>query len=436
MKRLDYFLAAIKDKAYTRTDWIRSVFCIVQEDPEAYKKDPYAYRLIQRRDGYFFLDPNNNLEPTKLTDADITKELLSPADVLDVPLGILPNTPKAIKTTTIGNVLFNAIVVAHPFKDKIDFLEGQISIKKLDAIIADRLVDDLPEGTIPPADTKDIYVHEYLKYTTSIRLINEIADFFVPAASEKTMTPPPGIKEYRKKLVEENKDRLNDPAVLAEIDAKLQEYDRAYYQDDDDAMGFVPTQKSEVRRKLFLTVGAQAGFGDGIKVEHVEKSLSEGTDIDKMPVLFSGSRAGSFNRGHQTMMGGAKFKELIRAASNSKILDEDCGTNIGAMTLITKDNAKLFLKRYYLENGKTVHITEENIDSLIGKTINLRSPRYCKAEHTDYCRYCVGDDLALQPKAVATAVADIGSAFLTLFLKKMHVSGLATAKLDLPSSLS
>ncbi len=50
-----------------------------------------------------------------------------------------------------------------------------------------------------------------------------------------------------------------------------------------------------------------------------EVTFSEGTDIDKMPVLFSGSRAGSFNRGHQTMMGGAKFKELIRAASyNSK----------------------------------------------------------------------------------------------------------------------
>ncbi len=38
MNKLDYFLAAIKDKAYTRTDWIRSVFCIVQRRPEGLQR--------------------------------------------------------------------------------------------------------------------------------------------------------------------------------------------------------------------------------------------------------------------------------------------------------------------------------------------------------------------------------------------------------------
>ncbi len=71
-----HFLAAIKDACCcVQISWYSLFFCIVQEDPEVYKK-PHADRLNPKEHVMviFFLDPNDTLEPNNAIDADTLKE--------------------------------------------------------------------------------------------------------------------------------------------------------------------------------------------------------------------------------------------------------------------------------------------------------------------------------------------------------------------------
>lgn len=423
---------------YKRMEWIRSLFCVTAEGEDAYLKDPYNYRLVFNRQGAFFIDPDNDNKLSKLDTGNkkLDEPLLTPSSILSIPKGTLPNVDRDIKNTTVGNVIVNAICLIYPFGNKIPFLEGEITPSKIEDIILERLHDN-PED---PKERKQefIYVDEYLRFTESMLMIRNMTDIVVPGATETNMTPPDGVIEYRNKLMKENTGKLQDPAVLADIDKKLVAYDAEYLAKDPSGLAFLQKKKmrNEVRRKLFLTVGGLSGFGDGTTVTDVPKSLSEGMDVQSIPAMNSDSRAGSFNRGHQTMLGGAKFKELIRAAANAKIEEEDCHTTMGSPEFITRENAPLFIGRYILVDGKDEFLDENSIKKYIGKNVMIRSPMYCKSEKTDYCKHCVGDRLALHPTAISVAVSDIGSAFLTLFLKKMHVSGLTTAEMDYLEEIS
>lgn len=435
MQTLDYYLHAIRSGAYKRVDWIRAAFCLIQEAPEAYKEDPYPYRIVQQTNGVFFINPEKEYNLEKIDDATVGQELLKPGMRISLSKDSLENVGKDLETT-VGNVLLNAIVLIYPFGKLFPFQEGKVNVKQIEKLILAKLEDDPKD----PTERKPghLYVQDYLKYTEAMGLIREIVDIFVPGASKGSMTPPPGVVEYRNKLLKENADRLSDPAVVADIDAKLVEYDKAYLKDDDDAQGFMlsPKMQKEVRRKLFLTVGGQSGMSDGVETTLVPNSLSEGNDVSLLPVLNSTARAGSYNRGHQTMNGGAQFKRTLRAASNSSVTVHDCGTKVGKPIIIPANDKDAYLGFSVITPKGTVELTEENISQYLNQVVQLRSPQYCKAEKTDYCQVCSGKRLSLHPTAVAVAVSDIGSTFLYLFLKKMHVSGMDNVKLDIMSSLS
>lgn len=438
MNKLDVFLAGIRNKNYERLDWIRTLLCLVAEPEGKWKTESYPYRIVQQRDGYYYVDPTTN-ELVLIRDANVSEPLLKPSDVLTINTGYLPNV-KQDTLTTVGNVLLNAISLCYAFGGKIEFMTGVMDIKKIEKEIVKRMIDDPPHLTQEQkaANLKDIYVSEYIRYTEAMLLVRALSDIVIPTASRKLLTPPPNVQQLRNKLIEENKDRMTDPAVIANIDKKLVEYDTQYLADDDAAQGFLLKGKyrNEVRRKLFLTVGAQAGFSDGVEVAHTAKSLSEGMDIKSFAVANSSMRKGSYSRGHETMLGGAKFKELLRAATNSQISMDDCKTTVGLPTNITKENSATYIGYYFIVDGKSVKITEENHANYVGRRVQVRSTMYCKASSTDYCKCCIGDKLALHPNALAVAVSDVGSLFLSMFLAKMHVSGQQTAKLDVLSSIN
>ena len=434
MNKNDAFVKAIQAGNYKKITWIRSCLCLIAEGPDDYKEEPYAYRIVQLRDGIYTVDPEKNLELTKITDADPSQPFLTLKTKITLKKGDLPNVTKDI-TTTVGNVLINAICLIYPFHDTIPFQEGVLKVKSLEAKILEKLEDNPAK----PEDKKPgiIYVNDYLKFTEAMIFIRELSELAIPSSSEKTMTGPPGVEALRDKLLLQHKDRLTDPAVLAEINKQLQAFDADYLKGDDTAEGFLlkSSLKGEVRRKLFLTVGAQAGFGSGVEVENVANSLAEGINVDSVPVLNSSSRAGSYNRGHQTMLGGAQFKKLIRAAANATVTEDDCKTKIGKLLSLNQDNIKDYYGFAIITPTGHEILTEDNQSKYLNKTIMVRSPMYCKTSKSDYCKVCVGPKLALHPTAVAVAVSDVGSAFLSLFLKKMHVTGLTTALLDVESSI-
>jgi hypothetical protein len=441
MKKHDFFLRAMLAHEYKRTAWVISAFSVISEEPEDWKKDPYPYRIVQTAAGYFFVNPDNTSELTIIDDAIIGKPLFYAREKVSLSAGDVENLFEDI-TTTYGNVLFNYIAVVYPFGNKIPFQTGRISPGKMESLIIDRLKDNLkPDDPVPKSTpvNQPIYVSEYLKFSDAMFCLSAYTQLFVPSYTEKAITAPPGVKELRTRLLEENKDRLHDPAVIAKIDSQLVQYLKDWMKDDP-AMGFLIKDKSfsNVRKKLYLMIGAEYGMDDARpEVELVETSLSEGWKAEKFAALNTSSRSGSFSRSSMTELGGEATKWLMRASSNITITMDDCKSSVGIEVLVNKgEESKLigFTAVRAIENtdgeSEQEKITADNVGSYLGHKVYIRSPMYCLAPKTDFCRTCVGDRLSISPTGLSTAISEYGSVFLTTMMKAMHSTALVLRRMD------
>ncbi len=434
MLKHDFFLAAMQHECYRRMDWVLKAFSIVKEEPDEWMKDPYPYRIVQTPEGHMYVEPNDGNQLHKILGTKPSEPPFQFLEKIFVDAGRIPNLKRPV-TTTFGNVLVNYVIFVWPFGDKMDFLTGQINAKAIEKEIEARLVDD-PEDLSTATDRNAIYVHEYLKFAEAIFSLGGYTQLCVPSASEKTMQSPPGIAEYRKKLIEEKKDSLNDPATIAWIDAKLVEYDREYMKDDP-AMGFLTNKSFDiVRKRLYLMHGAEAGFGDGVTVDLVPNSLEEGWDINHMPAMVNYLRNGSYSRGAMTALGGWAVKFFYRVMQNTTISGKDCGSRLGMPRDISEENIKDYIGFWVVGPSGPILIRPGNADSFIGKRVTMRSPLFCKSEFTGYCECCVGVKNAQNPNGLGAAAAEVGSQFMGIYMALMHGKALKVAKYDFKKSIS
>jgi hypothetical protein len=425
----DFFLAAMRAEEFRRQAWVLSAFCLINEGPDDWKKDPYPYRIVQMPSGHFFVDPDNNGELSPIEGATKGEPIFQVKERIQLKKGEIINLKKDVDTT-YGNLLLNYIVLVYPFKDKLDYMEGRFSPKDVEKLILKRLVDNPKEGETLPEGK--ISVEEYLNYADAAFATVAYTQMCVPAATEKTMTAAPGIFELRDKLLKENWERRNDPAVIAKIDAELVAFDKAYLKGDRGADYLLSGKAYDiVRKRQFGMHGAEAGLNDGVEVELIDKSLSEGWDISKFPAYNNSLRAGSFNRGRETMLGGESVKWLFRASSNVAVTEKDCGSKIGNEITVDGDNYNWIVGFWLIGSGEPTLVPDaEEAKKCIGKTVSVRSPMYCKLEKTDYCECCVGVALASNPTALSAAITDYGSVMMYINMQAVHGKKLSVQKLD------
>lgn len=448
MNKYQFFLAAMRAEAFLRTAWVISAFAVVSEGPDDWQKEPYPYRIVQTPTAYFFVDPENQNQLTKIDDATVGQPLFSFQEKTQWKPQDIPNLNKETEAT-YGQMLFNFIVLVWSFKKKIPFVEGKRTPHDLEAIIVKRLADDPPDGILLEKDVREraqveaspetapIYVYEFLKFRNAMFYLSGFTQLCVPAATEKSMQSAPGIYEYRAKLLEENKDRLHDPVVIANIDKALVEYDRAYLKGDA-SENFLITKKSIdlVRKKMYGMHGAETGFSEGVDVKLIPTSLSEGWDVQAVPAYMNSLRLGSFNRSVQTAMGGEAVKWLLRASSNITVSVDDCGSKYGMPLVVSKDNLRKLVGFSVVTNNGSVRVKDEKeAETYLGKAIQVRSPMFCKLTKTDYCKVCVGERLAALPTALSSAVSATGSDFMLLYMGAAHAKALVTAEMDITTAL-
>lgn len=433
MTKLEFFLAAMQADQGRRRGWVISAFSLISEGPDDWKKNPYPYRIVQTPAGKWFVDPNNDNQLSPIVGTIAGEPPFNIKDRIALKAGSVPNLNQDIETT-YGNLLFNYTAVIYPFGTKIPYQQGRVSPSDMEALILDRL-KDTPK-TDEPREDKWIYVDEYLKFADAMFYLAGFTQLCVPAGTRKTMTAPPGIEALKKRLLEENKDRLHDPATIAKIDAELVKADAEYLKGDA-SEGFLISNKSRniVRKKLFLMHGAEVGLDEGVDVDLIQNSLAQGWDIDKFPAMNNSLRAGSYNRGAQTMLGGESVKWLLRASSNITVTKDDCGTRLGNVIAVTGDNYKWIEGFYVLTQSGDVKVDKETSKSYVGKTVTVRSPMFCKLDKTDYCAHCVGERLAENPTALSSAIADYGSVFLSIYMAAAHAKGLMLAKMDFKTAI-
>lgn len=425
MHKRDYFIAALKGGAYRWKKWVISCFSVTMPSEKEVVVE-FPYQLFHNENGHFFHDPENNNEITWLEGTDPKDAPFRFRQEIVLGAGEIPNLKKGI-TSNYGNLLFNQLVLCYAFGDKIEYLEGEITVKRVEAIIEGRLQDDPAEGV--DRDPNAIYVSEYKKFNEAIFSLAGYAQLCVPSATPRTMTTDPRIPARRKELLEQYKDRLHDPVVQAMIDKELIQMDREWIEGDPNK-GFYYRDKSfnVVRKKVFLTQGAEQGFG--VQGQFIPNSLEDGWDIQHLPAMSNSLRDGSFNRGSQTMLGGEATKFNYRIFQNTSVTEDDCGSTWGLKVSLTKDNIKHYISNYALTGKGDAEITKENAESFIGKTVRVRSPIYCKTSGANFCAHCMGKKISATPRAIPTYAADIGSMFLGIFMKAMHGKALVTAEWD------
>jgi hypothetical protein len=371
--------------------------------------------------GYHYVSPEGQL--VRIEDAIPGSPLYRFNEVIHVPPNVVPTVSEAIESM-YGVVFVNYVMVLWPLRGKIPFQNKEVFAGGIEKLILARLVDDdiAAKSTETNPFKQPISVSERVAQADATFYLTGFSQISTPSATEKTMTPAPGILELRAKLLAENKDNLGDPAVIAKISAQLQAYDREYLKGDRGNDFLIDTGKSFgiIRAKRFNMIGGQKGLSDG--------------DFDM--AMNNTSRSGSYDRGADTQLGGESVKWLLRASSNINILaGKDCGAKLGNPQVITEDRHNTIGFHVVTEQG-AVELTEENYSSYLGKRVMIRSPLFCVAEHTDICGVCAGPRLSASPTGASNAISQLGNTFMRLKLKGMHGKELKVVDVDLQTALS
>ena len=435
MLKRDLFVAAMKAGRYQELGWIVTAFAMTKDTDSSTL--PYPYRLVPNPLGMHYCDPASDGPALPIEDAVMGEPLYRFKDKLTVGPGDIPNLHEEIETT-YGNFLFNWIVMVYSFGDKLPYQTGSVSAGKLEKLIL-RNFKDTPQE---PSERKpdEIYVDEYLRFAKAMYFLTGMTQLCVWAATKKTMLPPPGIQAFREKLLAENEGHLHEMATIAKIDAELVKFDAAYLKGDPGGDNFISDFKSRniVRKKLFLMHGAEMSLDDNtVNATLIRNSLSEGWDITKFPEMNNSLRAGSFNRGAETELGGVSVKWLLRASSNINVTEDDCGSTVGGVIDVDASNLHKLVGFSAITKQGSVRVnTLEEAGTYLGKRVMMRNPMYCKLTLTDYCKVCVGERLNVTPTGLSIAVSAYGSAFLSLFMAASHGKALSLAKMDIKTAIT
>lgn len=431
MNKEQYYIKACKAQCYKDLPWVISVFSLVQEGPDDWRENPYPYRFVRDATGCFYVNPENVEELLRLEDADAGAPLFEAGDLIELQAGDCPNLKQDL-TSSVGNLLFNWVALVYPFGDKIEYVnpEAEVDFGAIKKQILKRFHDDVAPGE--QEQPEFIYAREYLLHAEGMFYFTGMTQLFAWAGSQRILVAPPGIKEYRKKLLEENKDSLGETETIAKIDKALIAFDAEYLKGDPSERFLTKKSRQTVRKKLYLMHGAEVSLAaNTVKTDIIPTSLSEGLDITRWPQYMDGLRAGSYFRGAETMLGGVSAKELLRASSNINIVKGDCGAKVGFKTLITKANLENYSFFSMVDDkGVTTKFHDAaHVGEYLGQVIQIRDPMYCQAT-PDFCEVCAGERLSINPDGLSIEIMAYGSVFLTMSLKKMHANVLEVAYMD------
>lgn len=428
MLKRDLYFQAFNAGAHLRKKWVLSAFAVTRHD---FNQEIEAFDFRYSKDmTEAFVDG----AWVTITDVPPMTPVFKAMETLSLKKGEVPNLSTDVEST-YGDVLINWRVLVYAFNDRMEYRVGPISIGKIEVEIAKRMKDDpLPDEQ---TDESAIYVRDYLNFGQAASDLDGFTQLFVPTSTARSLQTDPEVRAVRTRLLEENKDRLHDPAVVAEIQNTLVAMDKAWIKGDP-SEGFFIGEKvwNTARKRMFLIHGPEAGFDEGGDAELVINSLNEGWDISKLPAMINSLRAGSYYRGKLTALGGESVKFFLRVFQNTYISEEDCGTEL-SLDKIIDENASSLIGSYRVTKDGLQLLTSEVMATLSpGTVISVRSPQYCKTPASDFCQKCMGAHNSENPMGLGSGASDVGSTFMYIMMASAHAKELKTAKLKVSTFLT
>ena len=428
MKKSDLLKNSLIWGCYRKKAWMISAFSVFRETENEWEKNPYTGRIIPRAWGYDVINAEG--VPEKIEDAKAGAPIFGMLDDLVIDHTWIANAKEAVQTT-IGAFYANQILLVENFGAKIPYIPLNMSIRKIEEFIINNRTNE-------QSDPVKIPLNSYLNMAKGVEFLKTLSNLSVYSVTRKNITPPPGLKEFKSKLLEEYQGQLDDPVKLAEFEKKLLEFAKEYLKDDP-SWGKLVSGKvfANGYRKMFLSSGAEGGL-KGAMVP-ITESLVEGVPLNptNFAATVNGARSGSYYRGKDTVKGGVSAKIAIRALSSFSIKDKDCGTLFGLTRVYTKHTLGNLVGRTLAGSnpGKVI----ENINdagNYMGKAIKVRSVMYCQSPGQTYCEVCAGVRLSRFKDGLSIPATDMTSAILAASMAAMHKNTTTTVKLDLATSLS
>lgn len=440
MDRLQYFRLGLRAGRWDDYLWVISLFSIRADrayDPA--KNQPYDLVTLDSDPGALYCVLEDTTKTMKVEGLTASEPPFAVNDHVVLVPGDLENVEASV-TTTCGTAVLNAMILVYPFGKKIPYIADRLSGGKLDKLVVAKWIDKPEDYGTERADPDAIYVQEYLKYATALSNTAPFTQICAPSASPKTLTVSQRVIDRRNELIKEYGVQLHDPAIMARVVDELAKMDMADFVGDA-AEGFFLKEKSFFvsRMKMHIIYGLEYGFDKtGNNPTLILSSLAQGMDLSTFPAQVDGLRAGSYDRGSQTALGGAAVKEIYRAMQNTQIQDGDCGTTMGRNTYIRSYNIEQLIGRLGIDSktGAPRPLTREILEANIGKRLLIRSPMGCHHTQPSFCSTCLGKSYAMNPNGAPIIVAEPPSVMMNDMMKSMHGRVLKTVRYNFKESMT
>lgn len=327
----------------------------------------------------------------------------------------------------LGGLLINAVALYPVVQKKLPYMDTPITESKFESVFAAKMKDD--SDYKDPA--KDIHVRDYTEAMDRLWFFTGIANLIVMASSYKFISAPPGARQLADKLIEEYKDNLEDPVVVAKIMDELNKLNREVLKDDPVAKRMMDKKADTARKKLFLMYGETNDFVTSLQSKPILNTMQQGLDTSEevLPRYMNDLRYASYSRGHSTQLSGYSYKVLQRSLSGLEVTDTPCNTKTGLTRLVSKPEK--LIGRSIWKDGKWVHLqSAEEAGVYLGKVVTVRSPTRCTTPGNEICYACLGEMYKGSKNAMNNLAAGFSGELMTLFLKRMHTSGFSTTTID------
>lgn len=362
-------------------------------------------------------------------DVKNNKRLASPYNTYDeIVLEANEYINKEKVLTNCGLFIINKYLIEEDFKEIVGYMNTPLNnkgYKKLDSTLSNALKDD------------KITPEQYIKFLNRVCWIAFTYNSQICSSlSIKSSMPLPTVQKRKQELLKKHAKEIqeSDIPTIVKIEDELLELAKKELVND-------PAME-------LYDSGARGSFNNAYKTAQVWKGAIFNESENRFEIMTNswyegigkeqmGLAAGSVvNSVYPKALGTSEcghLSKIINSAFQAMELQEkgtDCGTTETNTVIITPESTKYYMYSYMINSsGKLIRIDENNINSLLGKKIKVRSAQYCK----DYnkCNVCAGDILfSIGVKQMGMSFGKMSSSLLRAKLKAVHDATIKAYEID------
>lgn len=320
--------------------------------------------------------------------------------------------------TTVGRYIFNLFIFSPNILKQIGYQNEPVNKKNYGKI----------QGKLSTLFKEDkITSEELMDYINRCQWLGfRISRVLLPSLTQQLIIPDEAIVDKKNELANgKYKKALEtaDKAGVNKMEKELIEYSNAINADNPDMelydSGVFSYGNAYKNSTLMRGIIKNSGTGETIAST---ASLEEGIPPEEMYMYSDLMVQATSSRALGTAEGGYEGKKLVTAFQDLHLApkDSDCGTTLTLKVNITSENKNSYKYRYMVDkNGKLVLLTDEVLNSLVGKSINLRSPMFCKDDVV--CNKCLGEQFYMEGREYyGILLKRIATRVLNIALKAFH----------------